>query len=526
MGNRTGTPDQLGWLAASNALSTEVDMSYRVFLNKRLGIGVLATALVICFLGGLVIAKEMRRMPADGDTAAAAAPSMPAVLAVPGSFAKLASGLGPSVVNIKVTKSADGVSWNMPEWFEHGPFEHFNRRFFDDQHRQRRERHDRPGHSQRRRHGAGSGVIISAEGHILTNHHVVRHAEEVRVTLTDGREYEARVVGRDPKTDLAVLQVDAGEPLPVATLGNSDTLRVGDWVMAIGNPFGLSHTVTAGIVSGKGRIIGAGPYDDFIQTDASINPGNSGGPLFNMHGEVVGINTAMVPHGRGIGFAIPIDTAKPLIPQMVATGSVTRGYLGVSIQSITPDLAEALKLDGTQGALVGEVMPDSPAAQAGLQTGDVITAFDGKPVATSQDLPGMVAETPVDQDVTVTVQRQGESLDLAVTVGKMHAEMAQATDSPESGRGNLGLHLRDRLADSRGDDDPALANGVLVTRVQPGSPAAASGIRGGDVILQVDQKPVDSIADVKQLLAETDEESPLVLLVKRGEGSFYVVLKA
>jgi serine protease Do len=296
--------------------------------------------------------------------------------------------------------------------------------------------------------------------------------------------------------------------------------------MAIGNPFGLSHTVTAGIVSGKGRIIGAGPYDDFIQTDASINPGNSGGPLFNMHGEVVGINTAMVPHGRGIGFAIPIDTAKPLIPQMVATGSVTRGYLGVSIQSITPDLAEAMKLDGTQGALVGEVMPDSPAAQAGLQTGDVITAFDGKPVATSQDLPGMVAETPVDQDVTVTVQRQGESLDLAVTVGKMHAEMAQAIDSPESGRGNLGLHLRDRLADSRGDDDPAFANGVLVTRVQPGSPASASGIRGGDVILQVDQKPVDSIADVKQLLAETDEESPLVLLVKRGEGSFYVVLKA
>ena len=427
---------------------------------------------------------------------------------------------------------AEGAAWNVPEWFEHGPFEHFYRRFFDDDHHQHRGRHHRPGHSPRRRpghfrqHGNGSGVIIDADGHILTNNHVVERAEDVRVTLTDGREYEARVVGRDPKTDLAVLQVDVTEPLPVATLGNSDRLRVGDWVMAIGNPFGLSHTVTAGIVSGKGRIIGAGPYDDFIQTDASINPGNSGGPLFNMRGEVVGINTAMVPHGRGIGFAIPIDTAKPLIPQMVATGGVTRGYLGVSIQSITPDLAAALKLDGTQGALVGEVMPDSPAARAGLQSGDVITAFDGEPVATSQDLPGMVAAIQVGQDVTVTVRRQGESLDLAVTVGKMHTETAQVTDGPESGRGNLGLYLRDWQAGSRGADDAAPANGVLVTRVQPGSPAAASGIRGGDVILQVDQKPVASIADVQQVLAETDEESPLLLLIKRGEGSFYVVVKA
>lgn len=502
-------------------------MSYRVFLNKRMGIGVLATALVVCILGGLVVAKETRNTPA----VEAAAPALPAVQMIPDSFAELAAKLGPSVVNVNVTRTTEGVSWNAPEGFEQGPFEHFYRRFFDDERGQRQERRHRPGHSPRRpghfrQHGNGSGVIIDAEGHILTNHHVVVRADEVRVTLTDGREYEARVVGRDPKTDLAVLQVDVSESLPVAPLGSSDTLRVGDWVMAIGNPFGLSHTVTAGIVSGKGRIIGAGPYDDFIQTDASINPGNSGGPLFNLRGEVVGINTAMVPHGRGIGFAIPIDTAKPLIPQMVATGSVTRGYLGVSIQSITPDLAEALKLDVTAGALVGEVMPDSPAAQAGLQSGDVITAFDGKPVASSQDLPGIVAETPVGQDVTVTVQRQGEPLELAVTVGKMHMETAQATGSQESDRGNLGLYLRDRQAGARGDGDPAPANGVLVTRVQPGSPAASSGIRGGDVILQVDQKPVASIADVKQVLAETDEESPLVMLIKRGQGSFYVVIKA
>ena len=504
-------------------------MSYRALLNKRMGIGVLATALVVCFLGGLVVAKEMR------DTTAAAesgAPVVPAVQTVPDSFAELANRLAPSVVNVSVTRKTEGVSWNVPEWFEHSPFEHFYRRFFDDEQGQHRERYHRPGHSPERRRGHfrqqgnGSGVIIDADGHILTNHHVVKNAEDVSVTLTDGREYEARVVGRDPKTDLAVLQVDVSEPLPVAALGSSDALRVGDWVMAIGNPFGLHHTVTAGIVSGKGRILGAGPYDDFIQTDASINPGNSGGPLFNLRGEVVGINTAMVPHGRGIGFAIPIDTAKPLIPQMVATGGVTRGYLGVSIQSITPELAEALKLDGTQGALVGEVMPDSPAAQAGLQTGDVITAFNGNPVATAQDLPGMVADTPVGQDVTVTVQRQGQPLELAVTVGKMRTETAQVSQSRESGRGNLGLYLRDRQAESDGGDDMAPVHGVLVTGVQPGSPAAASGIRGGDVILQVDQQPVASIADVKQVLADTDEKSSLVLLVKRGGGSFYVVIKA
>ena len=503
-------------------------MSNRNFLNRRFGLGALCAALVLLFLGGLVIANEMRHNAAD----TSAAQAMPAMQGAPDSFAELAGRLGPSVVNIKTTRTAEGASWNMPEWFEHGPFEDFYRRFFRDERERHGERQPRRGHSRQRRpghfrqHGNGSGVIISAEGQILTNHHVVERADEVIVTLTDGREYEAHVVGRDPKTDLAVLQVDVAESLPAATLGSSDNLRVGDWVMAIGNPFGLSHTVTAGIVSGKGRIIGAGPYDDFIQTDASINPGNSGGPLFNMSGDVVGINTAMLPHGRGIGFAIPVDTAKPLIPQMVATGGVTRGYLGVSIQSITPELAEAMALSGTRGALVGEVKPDSPAAQAGLQTGDVITAFDGRPVASARDLPGMVAETAVGRDVSLTVQRQGEAIELGVTVGKLHSETAQAAPSPESGRRQLGLQLRDRLAGSDGADEPAPGGGVLVSRVQPGSPAAASGIRGGDVILQVDRQPVGSVAQVKQVLTESDDDAPVVLLVKRGEGSFYVVIKA
>ena len=500
-------------------------MSYRSFLNRRYGIGALALTLLVMFLGGLVIANEMRDTGAEGST-----PAMPVVQGAPESFAELASELGPSVVNIKVTRTTEGASWNMPEWFEHGPFENFYRRFFEDEGEQGWGRQPRPGHSRQRRpghfrqHGNGSGVIIDPGGQILTNNHVVDRADEVTVTLTDGREYDASVVGRDPKTDLAVLQVDVAEPLPAVRLGSSDGLRVGDWVMAIGNPFGLSHTVTAGIVSGKGRIIGAGPYDDFIQTDASINPGNSGGPLFNMSGEVVGINTAIVPRGRGIGFAIPIDTAKPLIPQMVATGGVTRGYLGVSIQSITPELADAMDLGDTRGALIGEVKPGSPAAQAGLQTGDVITAFNGKPVATAQALPGMVAETPIGRKVTVTVQRQGKAAEIQVTLGKLHNETAKVEPGHESGRHDLGLYLRDRNAEAAGS--PAPGNGVLVSRVRPGSPAAASGIRGGDVILQVDRKPVASIADVQQVLAATDDESSVVLLVKRGEGSFYVVVEA
>ena len=220
-------------------------------------------------------------------------------------------------------------------------------------------------------------------------------AKELTVTLADKGEFKAQVVGRDPKTDIAIVKIDAGENLPAASIGDSDQIKVGDWVLAIGNPFGLGDTVTSGIVSAKGRVIGAGPYDDFIQTDASINPGNSGGPLFNMKGEVIGINTAIIPEGQGIGFAIPVNTAKPLIPQLEANGEVTRGYLGVNIQSITPDLSKALKMEQSKGALVAEVVPGGPADKAGIKAGDVIVSFDGKPVRDSHDLPAMVAATTI-----------------------------------------------------------------------------------------------------------------------------------
>jgi serine protease Do len=292
-----------------------------------------------------------------------------------------------------------------------GPFGELFKRFFKDM----------PEHPTLQQQGTGSGVIISADGYILTNNHVVAGAKIVTVTLADEQEYAASVIGGDSKTDLAVIKITAKTTLPVATLGDSETLKVGDWVLAIGNPFGLDHTVTAGIVSAKGRVIGAGPYDDFMQTDASINPGNSGGPLINTQGDAVGINTAIVPYGQGIGFAIPINTAKPLIPQLVAKGTVTRGYFGVNLQTLTPELAKALKVQDHKGALVRDVMAGSPAEQAGMQRRDVIVAFNNQKVESPRNLAALVATTPVGRSVTVMVLRDGSLQSLSVTVSIMQS---------------------------------------------------------------------------------------------------------
>ena len=320
------------------------------YITKRFGVGAVASVALSSLFVGLLVSSSMQWTPTSvaqdfGRKTAVAA----GAATVPNSFAALAEQLGPTVVNIQVTKVApvgDFPEMQVPE----GPSGEFFRRFFRDR---------MPQPQPHRMQGSGSGVIISPDGYILTNNHVVDAAQEVTVTMADKQVHKAQVVGRDPKTDLAVLKIDAKESLPVAPMGNSTDLKVGEWVLAIGNPFGLGHTVTAGIVSAKGRVIGAGPYDDFIQTDAPINPGNSGGPLFNMQGEMVGINTAIVASGQGIGFAIPIALAKPLIPQLVSTGEVTRGHLGVSIQSVTPELAQAMELKERQGALVSEAVADA-----------------------------------------------------------------------------------------------------------------------------------------------------------------------
>ena len=281
------------------------------------------------------------------------------------------------------------------------------------------------------RRGAGSGFIIRKDGVILTNNHVVEHAKEITVALSDGRKLPAKVLGRDPKTDLAVLKIDSKEPLAVVQLGDSDGLSVGDWVVAIGNPFGLDNTVTAGIVSAKGRAIGQGPYDHFIQTDASINPGNSGGPLFDERGNVVGINTAIFSQSGGnigIGFAIPINMAKELVPELEEKGHVTRGLLGVSIQKLTPELAESMGTDGAQGALVAGVTADSPAAKAGVQPGDVIHRWDGKSVDEPGTLSMLVAGTPIGKTVPVELSRDGKSKDVEVTVAKLADDETASDD--------------------------------------------------------------------------------------------------
>ena len=482
--------------------------------NRKFGKRALATAAMSFFLMGLIVASEFQW------TGAAVAnnpvPARPAITAAPtrpASFADLAERLSPTVVNIKVTKSqkvAGMQEWSGPE----GPYGEFFKRFFKDS-------PNLP--KPPRQNGSGSGVIISNDGYIVTNNHVIENAETVTVTLANQEEYKAEIVGRDAKTDLAVLKIKPKADLPSATLGDSKRLKVGDWVVAIGNPFGLNHTVTSGIVSAKGRVIGAGPYDNFIQTDASINPGNSGGPLFNLQGDVVGINTAIIPNGQGIGFAIPVNTAKPLIPQLVRDGSVTRGYLGVNIQTLTPELVTALKLDDRNGALISDVQSGSPADQAGLKQGDVILNFNHDEIKDSRDLAAKVAQTPVGEDVSILVMRNGERQSLPLTVGKMRPDTAATVESKQPDRGKWGLQLQDLTPEIARQRELAAEQGVLVTAVRPDSPAAAAGVRPGDILLQVDQQPVQSVQDVRDVLAQAQDDA-LLLLVKRNQGSFFVAL--
>ena len=433
---------------------------------------------------------------------------------MPGSFAELAEKLSPTVVNVKVTK-VEPAGFPGPN-MQGDPFGDFFEQFFNG-----REQMPRSHRSQ----GAGSGVIISKDGYMLSNNHVVEGATEVTVTLSNKQEYAAKVIGTDPKTDLAVLKIAADQDLPSAALGDSEQLKVGDWVVAIGNPFGLNHTVTSGIVSAKGRVIGAGPYDDFIQTDASINPGNSGGPLFNLSGQVVGINTAIIPQGQGIGFAIPIDTAKPLIPQLVSNGEITRGYLGVNIQDITPELAKAMHITEAKGALVADVVPGSPAAKSGIERGDIITNFAGKTINESHDLPIKVAATPVGEEVLVTVMRDGKEKQLAVTVAKLITEGTHFGTSEESARGKWGLQLQELNPQVEEQLGLQADKGVAVVGVAPGSAADEAGIRQGDVIIEVNRTPVASVGEVKEKINQADDKDHLLLLVQRQNGKFYVPLE-
>jgi len=457
--------------------------------------------------GGFAIgrASQGSAVPAGAQEKASPAISGAQRASLP-SFADLAAHVSPAVVNIKVTSVEKTVHPGLP-FGEEFPFP-----WFGPQMPQSPE--------QFKRQGTGSGFVIRKDGLILTNNHVVENAQQITVTLGDKQQYKAKVLGRDPKTDLAVIKIDPKTDLPAAVLGNSDALRVGDWVMAIGNPFGLTNTVTTGIVSAKGRTIGAGPYDSFIQTDAPINPGNSGGPLFNLAGEVVGINTAIYSQSGGnigIGFAIPINLVKNLVPQLETKGTITRGWLGVTIQPITEDLARSFGLEKAQGALVGDVSANGPADKAGIKRGDVIVSFDGKKIENSSSLPAIVAATPIGKTVPVEILREGATKTVSVAIGKLNDQAAAM--EPEHEKSAWGLALQNLQPDDRAQMNLPKKEGVLVQAVVPGSPAADAGIQPGDVILQVNKVPVDSVKGVKAEAAKTKSDKPLLLLVRRVDGS-------
>jgi serine protease Do len=423
----------------------------------------------------------------------------------------------PSVVNISTTTVVKGI--DMP-----GRFGNMFRGFFGSDEFLDKFLRDEPTREFKQK-SLGSGVIIDKEGYILTNNHVVERASSIKVKLSDGKEYDAKVIGKDAKTDIALIKVNARISLPVAQLGDSDRLDVGDWVIAIGNPYGLDHTVTAGIVSAKGRVIGQGPYDDFIQTDASINPGNSGGPLFNLRGEVVGINTAIISGGQGIGFAIPINMAKAILPQLKSKGKIVRGWLGVVIQKVTPELAKGFGLKESEGALVSDVMDGSPAADADIKRGDVIVSFDGKPIKEMDQLPRLVAATEVGKKVMVGLIRDGKAIQVQATVAEGREETREASNAAPEVDKNFGLVVQNITAEIAHHLQLKDTRGVIVTDIQQGSPADEADVRAGDIIKEINRKPVRNVEDFKEIVGRARPRDGVVMLVKRDNMTFYAVIR-
>ena len=455
----------------------------------------------------------------------------------PDSFADLAAKLLPSVVNIATSQTLKAPPrQEMPQLPPGSPLEDLFKNFLGPN-----------ANAPRHVTSLGSGFIIDPSGFIVTNNHVIENSEQISVTLNDGSTLPAKVVGRDIKTDLALLKVTPKKPLPATHFGDSDKARIGDWVMAIGDPFGIGSTVTAGIVSARNRDINAGPYDDFIQTDAPINRGNSGGPLFDMDGNVMGINSAIFsPSGGsvGIGFAIPANLAKDVVAQLRQFGVAHRGWIGVSIQGVSEDVAEAMHLPGTQGALVANVTPSGPAAKAGLVKGDLVTGFDAKPIVDSKNLSRIVAATPIGKTVNVDVLRSGRKVSFHLAVAKLEegppdkpgkSQSAPVPPgqtkpgvAPPSKLSQLGLTLGALDAPARAKFRlPATVEGVLVSEVTPDSPAADKNFRAGDVILEVQSQKVKCPKDVETQVAADLKAGRKVelMLVSRGGDSTYIGLR-
>lgn len=420
-------------------------------------------------------------------------------------FVELAAKLGPAVVNISTEQgSRGGAEGSGPEG---SPFEQF-------------------GPPQDR--SLGSGFVINKAGYILTNEHVVENARRIIVTTKDSRQYKARLVGSDAKTDVALLKIAPLHDLPVAPLGNSDDVKVGQWVLAIGDPFGFDHSVTAGIVSAKGRFI-PGNYDEFIQTDASINPGNSGGPLINLRGEVVGVNSAIYTRtgtNTGIGFAIPVNLVKEELPELESEGKVVRGWIGVYVQKVTPDIADSLGLNEPRGALVAEVLDDGPGKAAGVKRGDVIVALDGQAIDDSHQLPLLVWRAPIGRSVKLTVVRDKKTLEIPVTItASREAELKIASSNPGSAAASFGLSVQRLSPELRQELGMTERGGVMVSSVAPGSSADEAGLRPRDIILEVNRGPVEDVDSYERAFKAAVHGKVVLLLVRRDRNTIFVALE-
>jgi len=438
------------------------------------------------------------------------------VVKMPASFADLAEQVRPAVVNISVSGNTfTQRSFKEQPHFPHDtPFNDFFEHFF------------LPPNSPKKRQALGSGFIISSDGYIVTNHHVIDDSETITATLNNGEQHLAHLIGVDAKTDLALLKIDTKQTLPFVRFGNAENARVGDWVVAVGNPFGLGGTFTAGIISARGRDLENGTFSDFLQIDAPLNKGNSGGPLFNTRGEVIGINTAIFsPNGGnvGIGFAVPSNTAENIITALRENGYVERGWLGVQIQKLTPELAEGFALPETQGALVSQILPDSPAAVSDLQSGDVITQVDGQQVKDFKALSRLIAQGKAGQTIQLQVWRKGKSQSLSVTLSNYPDSQPVASNKPAQ-HSRLGVQLQS-LNDKKRQELGLAENteGVLIRDVEAGSPAARQGLRSGDVILQIGQEKAQSPRQVAQVVRQADEDKLLLLIMRQGQQQFVVV---
>ena len=473
--------------------------------NKKMAIFV-----AIFFGVGTLILSGVYPVP---DIRAASDP----VIGVPESFSHLAEQVSPAVVNIRTEKTVKGGGqpfsrFNRPPFRKNDPFhDFFGKRFGNERHRKFKQR------------SVGSGFVIGQDGYIVTNNHVIENADKIKVKLKNGKEFDAELVGRDPNTDIALIRVKPVNGLPVVGLGNSDALKVGQWVVAIGNPFGLEHTITAGIVSAKGRAIGSGPYDDYIQTDASINPGNSGGPLINMKGEVVGINTAIIASGQGIGFAIPINLAKGIIDQLKESGEVTRGWLGVGIQDLNDELAAYYGVEGVKGVLVSEVFQGDPAEKAGIRAKDIILKVNDNKVNTSRALSRMVANIKVGDEITIKVLRSGKEKTFNVIISKRDENFISSRRPKKEFEATFGIRVGTLTKELAKRLNMQGAEGVIVVHVASGSKGEEAGMRVHDNIKEINHRAIKTVDDYREAIRNINKEASIQMFVRRMNVGFLVV---